>query len=97
MKVVVDFATYASIIEFKPFMGSDIELYQQAFENWYYEEVPCGGGKNLRQRSDLKYSIFDVNVVIDWIKETEPEANPIVLVERIDPDKVDSSLPGMYF
>lgn len=97
MKVIVDFATYASLIEFIPFMGSNIELYQQAFENWYYEEVPCGGGKNLRQRSDLKYSIFDVNVVIDWINETAPEANPVVLVDKTNQNEVDTSLPAMCF
>ncbi|MBR2785947.1 MAG: hypothetical protein IKD76_00320 [Clostridia bacterium] len=94
MKVVIDFATSASIIEFIPFLGNDIKKYQEKFEEWYYEEDATGCSS---QRSGLSYTIFDVNVVIDWIKEVAPEANPVILVERMKPEDVDSSLPGMYF
>ncbi|MBR2787130.1 MAG: hypothetical protein IKD76_06565 [Clostridia bacterium] len=94
MKVVIDFATDASIIEFEPFLGADIEVYQKKFEEWYYEEKTRGV---FGQRSDLPYEIFDVNVVIDWIKEVAPDANPRIIVEEIKPSEVDSSLPGMYF
>lgn len=94
MKVVIDFATSASIIEFTPFLGDDIIKYQEKFEEWYYEEDDTGCAS---QRSDLNYTIFDVNVIIDWIKEVAPEANPVILVERIRPRDVDPSLPGMYF
>ena len=97
MKVVIDFATYASIIEFIPFLGDSIEAYRKAFEEWYYEEVPFLGGINRRQRSDLGYDVFDTNVIIDWIKEVAPEANPVVLVEEMNPEDVDPNLPGMYF
>lgn len=94
MRVVIDFATCASIIEFAPFLGEDIEQYQEKFEEWYYEKTPYGC---YSQRSDLNYEIFDVNVVIDWIKEIAPEANPIIIAEEINPNDVDPSLPGMYF
>lgn len=97
MKIVVDFTSYASIIEFTPFLGNNIEEYWKAFEEWYFEEVPFYGGINRRQRSDLNYTAFDTNVIIDWIKETAPEANPVIIVNSIDPDDVDPSLPGMYF
>ncbi len=94
MRVVVDFATCASIIEFVPFLGDDIEEYQKKFEEWYYEKTTYGC---YSQRSDLNYEVFDINVVVDWIKEVAPEANPVIIVEEMNPDYVDKSLPGMYF
>ncbi|MBR2786129.1 MAG: hypothetical protein IKD76_01280 [Clostridia bacterium] len=97
MKVVIDFVTSASIIEFVPFLGNNIEEYKKAFEDWYYEVIPIGFTKNRRQRSDLKYDVFDVNVIIDWIKQVAPESNPVVLAEMMEPDDVDPALPGMYF
>ena len=93
MKVVIDFAFDASIIEFTPFLGENIEKYIKAFEDWYYEIEKYG----RRPRSDLKYEYFNVDVIIDWIKEVAPEANPRILVRRIKPDEVDPELPGMYF
>ncbi|MBR2785944.1 MAG: hypothetical protein IKD76_00305 [Clostridia bacterium] len=99
MKVVIGFPTMASIIEFEPFLGNNIEVYREAFDNWYYEEVPSiyMGGTICKQRSDLNYTTLDVNVIIDWIKEVAPESNPVVLVEMMEPDDVDPALPGMYF
>lgn len=94
MKVAIDFATSASIIEFCPFLGNDIEIYQKAFEDWYYERTPMG---DLRPRSKFIGIIFDGNVIIDWIKEVAPEANPIMIVEEMNLDDVDPSLPGIYF
>ena len=35
MKVIVEFPMILSMIQFNPFLGKDIELYQQAFEKWY--------------------------------------------------------------
>ena len=95
MKVVVDFATYGSLIEFEPFLGNDIKEYQKEFEKWYYEEAE--GGHLLRKRSDLNYEYFDVYVVIDWIKEVAPEANPVLLEETINFVDIDRTLPAMCF
>ena len=94
MKLVVDFAFIASIIEFEDFLDGKGETYQREFEKWYYEITPLG---NIRPRPQFLYKIFDVNVVIKWIKEVAPESNPVILVRKIDPEDVDPSLPGMYF
>lgn len=94
MKVVIDFATSASIIEFLPFLGTQISKYQMEFEDWYYEEKKKGC---FSQRSDLPYEVFDVNVVIDWINEVAPEAKPRIIVEEISPNEVDPTLPSMCF
>ena len=95
MKVSINFPTIASIIEFEPFLGDDMEKYQEQFDLWYkYNFEPYRGEQN----KDGKYhKIFDENVVIDWIKEVAPESNPSVLVEEIKLEEVDSSLPGLYF
>ena len=95
LKVIVDFATYGSLIEFDPFLGDDIELYQKAFEEWYYEESQ--GGRLLRQRSDLKYTTFGVDVIIDWIKEVSPNSNPVVLERLIEFPNIDRNIPALYF
>lgn len=95
MKVVVDFATYGSLIEFTPFLGDDIAKYQEAFENWYYEEAK--GGKLLKKRSDLKYTVFNVDVVIDWIKEVSPNANPVILERVIEFSQIDRTIPALCF
>ena len=95
MKVVVDFATYGSLIEFEPFLGNDIKEYQKEFEKWYYEFNQ--NGRIIGQRSDLQYEYFDVYVVIDWIKEVAPEANPVLLEETINFADIDRTLPAMFF
>ena len=95
MKVVVDFATYGSLIEFVPFLGDDIKLYQEEFEKWYYDFDQ--NGRIIGQRSDLQYEYFDVYVVIDWIKEVAPEANPVLLEETINFADIDRTLPAMCF
>ena len=89
MRVVIGFPLIASIIEFEPFLGEDIEVYLKEFEEWY--------SKNFSPWKKSSRGVFDVNTVIDWIKEVAPEANPKIIVEEIDPDEVDPDLPGMYF
>lgn len=97
-KVNIDFASYIDVIEFEPFLGEDIDKYQEAFNSWYYEEEPSGfGGTVFKQRSDLKYKIFDVNVIIDWIKEVAPNSNVKILQRELEPGKEDKRLPSMYF
>lgn len=95
MKVIVDFAVYGSLIEFKPFLGNDIKVYQKEFEKWYYDFDQ--NGRIIGQRSDLQYEFFDVYVIIDWIKEVAPESNPILLEETINFADIDRSLPAMCF
>ena len=73
MKTVIAFPLSASIIEFKPFLGENIELYQKTFEEWYSKRY------NPRTKATNR-GVFDVNVVIDWIKEVAPEANPRIIV-----------------
>lgn len=95
LKVIVDFATFGSLIEFTPFLGEDIELYQKAFEDWYYEEAR--GGRILKQRSDLKYTTLNVDVVIDWIKEVAPNSNPVIIKRVISFPDIDRTIPALCF
>lgn len=95
MKVMVDFALHGSLIEFTPFLGDDIEEYQKAFEDWYYGET--AKSKCRKKRSDLNYEYFNVDVVIDWIKEVAPEANPVLLEKEIGFSDIDRTIPAMYF
>lgn len=95
MRVVIGFPMLSSIIEFEPFLGEDIKLYQEKFDEWYSKNfTPYKGLRNKKGDYD---EIFDANVVINWIKEVAPEANPMMIVEEMNPDDVDPSLPGMYF
>lgn len=94
MKVIVGFVTYVSLIEFNPFLGEKIEDYIKEFYKWYYEIDETG--KIVRKSCHSHYEYLDLNVIIDWIKDIAPEANPVILIERARPDDVDPSLPGMY-
>lgn len=98
MKVNIDFASYIDVIEFEAFLGDDIEKYKEAFNSWYYEEKPSEhGGKILVQRNNLKYEVFDVNVILDWIKEVAPNANVHLIKCGLVPGTEDKDLPTMYF
>lgn len=95
MKVIIDFPKALSLIQFNPFLGEDIELYQQEFEKWYSKNyTPYIGEKNKKGNYN---KTFDAYIVIDWIKEVAPESKPVMIAEEIDENKVDSSLPRMYF
>ena len=87
MRMNVDFAMHIDEIEFEPFMGENIHDYKEAFEEWYYEEYSeVIDGERLicmRQRSDLPYEYFGVEVIIDWIKEVAPHANPRILKRNL--------------
>lgn len=95
MRVIIGFPMQLNIIEFEPFLGHNIEVYQEKFEEWYsknYSRYSCYGKKKCAEPQ-----IFDVNVVIKWIEEVAPEASPKILEKDIKLDDVDETLPGMYF
>ena len=96
MKVVIDFAQDASVIEFNQFLGDDIEEYLEEFEKWYYDDVDEMGCYE-KKKCHAHYKYFDVDVIIDWIKEVAPESNPKILIRNIKPKEADSSLPRLYF
>ena len=95
MKVSINFPTIASIIEFEPFLGNDIEKYLEEFEKWYFE-IDERGYYKIKDRH-LHYEYLDDEVIIDWIKEIAPESNLKILIRNIKPEDVDPSLPGLYF
>ena len=97
----VDFASHVDEIEFEPFLGENADEYQKAFEAWYYEEVivyvdgePC---IVEQQRSNLPYTCFDINVVLDWMKEVAPSSNPRLIKETIGRKGYYKKLPSIYF
>ena len=95
MKVIVEFPTISSMIQFNPFLGEDIELYQQEFEEWYYKNYAPFIGK--RNKKGEYNETLDAYVIINWIKEVAPEAMPIMISEELDEDQVNPLLPRMYF
>ena len=95
MKVIVEFLMVLSMIQFNPFLGEDIELYQQEFEEWYSKNYAPFTGK--RNKKGEYNETLDAYVIINWIKEVTPEAMPIMIAEELDENQVDSSLPRMYF
>ncbi len=97
MKVNIGFAQYVSTIEFKPFLGDDIEKYIEAFEEWYYEEIVEEDGSLLQQRSDLSYDCFDTQVIIDWLLEADPTCEAKIIEPFLRPGEEDESLPYMCF
>ena len=98
MKVNIGFAQYVAVIEFEPFMGDNIEDYQRAFENWFFEEYKNEtGGYSIRIRPRFNYKCFDAQVIIDWIKEVAPQSNPRIIASFIDVGEEDPTLPAMYF
>ena len=98
MNVNISFALYIDVIEFDAFLGDNIEEYQRAFDSWYYEAETSGyGGIVLKQRSELKYKILDVNVIIDWINEVSSNANVCILARGLTPGTEDPNLPTLCF
>ena len=103
MKAYVFFDTTFYLIEFKPFLGTDITKYQRKFEKWYYEEdYEIVNGKKIgtgcfRQRHDLPYKYFGLEPIFDWMREVDPNSNPRVLEEHVFGDKYDKNIPAMCF
>lgn len=101
MKIIVDFTQDLYLVEFEPFLGTNIERYQEEFDKWYYEEESeIVEGKKMtvfKQRSDLNYKYFDINVITDWMKEVAPNSNPKVIQSYVRGQKYDKSLPKLNF
>lgn len=101
MRMNVDFASHVDEIEFEPFLGEDANNYQKAFEEWYYEEetVYVAGEKCIveKQRSDLSYTCFDINVIFDWMREVAPNSNPRLVREISGRKGYNKKLPTLHF
>ena len=90
MKVNIGFAQYVATIEFKAFLGEDVE----AFEDWYFEELEDG---TIRKRPNLNNEVFDAQVIIDWLLEASPECNAKIIEPFLKVGEEDESLPYMCF
>ena len=87
---------FIDVIEFEPFLGSDIEKYTLGFNNWYYEHTEIYGMGVLQQRSSLPYKSLSTQVVIDWMHEVSPDCNAKLIAKNIKLGEEDKSLPYMY-
>lgn len=97
MKVNIGFAQYVATIEFKPFLGDDIEKYREAFEKWYFEEEKTEEGIVIKERSDLHYDCFNTQVIIDWLLEVSPKCGAKIIEPFLKSGQEDKSLPYMCF
>lgn len=101
MKINVCYPELVDEIEFEPFLGKNIKKYKQAFDEWYYDEVVEYSGRKKhvgyfpKKRFDNIY--FDTNVIITWIKEVAPQANPRIIRSDIPAGQEDKTLPCMAF
>ena len=84
------------VIEFEPFLGTDIEKYTLEFNNWYYEPTVRYGVNILTQRSSLPYKSLSTQVVIDWMHEVSPDCNAKLIAKNIKLGEEDKNLPYMY-
>lgn len=97
MKINVGFGLYVYVVEFKPFLGENIDDYINAFDNWYYEPDIVYGVNILKQKETLPYKYLDIQVVLDWMLETAPDCEAHIVEYRVPCEKKDKSLPIMYF
>lgn len=70
MNAYVFFDTTYYLIEFVPFMGTNIKKYQKEFEKWYYEEITdvVNGKKKVlgyEPRKDLPYKYLNLEPIFD--------------------------------
>ena len=97
----LDFASYIDEIEFEPFLGDDEEAYQSDFDKWYYvmgvHEFEGKKVQILEPRADLRDVALDTSVIIRWIKEVAPEANPKILRTNLSRKDYNKKLPVMCF
>lgn len=97
MKANVDLGgLLLDVIEFEPFLGTDIEKYTLGFNNWYYEHTVEYGIGVLQQRSDLPYKSLSTQVVLDWMYEVAPGCNARLIARDIKLGEEDTNLPYMY-
>lgn len=97
MKINVGFGLFIDVVEFKPFLGTDIDKYMTEFSNWYYEHTEVYGVGVLKQRSTLPYKYLDTQVILDWMLEMAPDCDAHIVESDIPCEQKDKSLPGMYF
>ena len=89
---------HVDVIEFTPFLGEEIEEYQKAFEDWFYEEEPSEFGGTVRKpRGDLNCEYFDVNIIVRWINEVSKNSDAKIIAQGLTPGTEDTNLPSMYF
>ena len=97
MKINVGFAVFTDVVEFEPFMGTDMDKYMEAFNEWYYEHTEVCGVGVLKQKSTLPYKYFNTQVILDWMNEVAPSCNAHIIEANIPFGQEDKSLPGMCF
>lgn len=95
MRVNVDFATFIDEIEFKAFLGGDINIYKERFEEWYFtqaieNDIPI-------YPNQLRYKYFDAEPIVEWMNECSPTCNAKITKKGLEPGKEDTSLQYMYF
>lgn len=84
MKANLNFATRIDEIEFKAFLGTDIERYQKYFEQWYYTP-------------ENDYLQMRAETIIKWMLLVAPKCNARITKSWIIPGEEDTSLPYMCF
>lgn len=98
MKVNVAFDYGVNVIEFEPFMGEDIEKYQKAIEDYYYEESEDEDGEMVIQlKKCFDYSYFGLEHIVMWFEKVAPNSGIHVVARDIPNGKEDKSLPYICF
>jgi len=92
MRVNIDFAQYIAVIEFEPFLGSDISKYQKEFEKWYFQRI-----RKMKYKPKKENEIFDANLVIEWLRISSPNCNAKIVEPFLNIGEEDKNLPCMYF
>lgn len=84
MKINIGFAVYVDVIEFKPFIGEDIQVYQNAFLDYY-----------CRNWNENMY--MNTETIVKWMLKRDPNCRAKILEKGIKPGNEDTSLPYMCF
>ncbi len=98
LRVNVSFDYGVNVIEFEPFMGEDIEKYQRAIEDYYYEESKDEDGELVIQlKKCFDYSYFGLEHIIMWFEKVAPNCGINIVEENIPHGREDKSLPYICF
>lgn len=98
MKVNVLFDNGVDVIEFEPFLGDDIEVYREAIEKYFYDEIIDEDGCiELRFKKSLGYTYFGLEQLIDWMKKVALNCNVRIVSRGIKEGKEDKRLPYLCF
>ena len=95
MKINVGFASYVTVIEFKEFMGTDVNKYKEEFEKWYFEEILVNNIPLYHHQSKYKY--FNAQPIVDWMNEVAPDCHAKIIEKHIESGMEDTSLPYICF